>query len=220
MAQSACFKTNRRTLALAIEAGHVSWPTSRRSRSRLRHGDLFACTDSRIQLTVKCDGRIMPRAVDTNVILESHPHRFLAPPRAATALNCRGCFAKRSAQRRRPEQRIDANALRTSMAAVHRVRDRERAELAVRVPDIALDRGEASLWAHAVHREDSWLLCGPDTASLRFGIRLGFRDRLVSLERLLDNVGHRPNPPLRAAYTRKWHDRTLGHLVLAEHSQS
>ena len=164
-----------------------------------------------------------PVLVDTNVIVESHrigSWRALAGGNRVETVE--DCIAETQAgkQRRRPERRIDTNALRTSMAAVHRVRDRERAELAVRVPDIALGRGEASLWAHAVHREDSWQFCGPDTASLRFGIRLGFRDRLVSLERLLENVGHRPNPPLRAAYTRRWHDRTLGHLVLAEHSQS
>jgi len=146
-----------------------------------------------------------PVLVDTNVILESHrigSWRALAGGYRVETVE--DCFAETQAgkQRRRPEQRIDANALRTSMAAVHRVGDRERAELAVRVPDVALDRGEASLWAHAVHREDSWLLCGPDTASLRFGLRLGFRDRLVSLERLLDNVGQHPIPLLRPSYTR------------------
>ena len=41
-----------------------------------------------------------------------------------------------------------------------------------------------SLWAHARKRDDAWILCGPDRASLRCGVRLGFRERLVSLERL------------------------------------
>ena len=163
-----------------------------------------------------------PVLVDTNVILESHrtgSWRALAGGyRVETAEDC-VAETQAGKQRRRPERRIDGAELRKSLAAVHRVTDRERAELAVRVPDIALDKGEASLWAHAVHRDDSWILCGPDRASLRFGIRLGFRTRLVSLERLLDNVGHRPNPSLREAYTRRWHDRTLGLLVLAEHSQ-
>ena len=106
--------------------------------------------------------------------------------------------------------------MRASLTAIHAVTDRERAELAVRVSDIALDRGEASLWAHAVHRDDAWVLCGPDKASLRFGVRLGFRERLVSLERLLDDAGHRPNPALRGAYTRNWHDKTVGRMILAE----
>ncbi len=104
-------------------------------------------------------------------------------------------------QRRRPERQIDGLALRESLAAVHVVGDRKRAELAVRVFDIFPDRAEASLWAHVVDREDDRVLCGPDKANLRSGIRLEFRERLVSLERLLDDAGHWPNPVPRSAYT-------------------
>lgn len=162
-----------------------------------------------------------PVLVDTNLMLESHrtgSWRALAGGYHVETVEDCVAETQTGSQWRRPKLRIDRNGLRKSLAAVHRVADRERAELAVRVPDIALDRGESSLWAHAVRRDDSWVLCGPDAASLRFGIRLGFRDRLVSLERLLDHVGHRPNPSLRNAYTRRWHDRTLGRLVLAERS--
>ena len=42
--------------------------------------------------------------------------------------------------------------LKASLGAVHEVSDRERAELAVRIGGIALDRGEESLWAHALGR--------------------------------------------------------------------
>ena len=94
--------------------------------------------------------------------------------------------------------------------------DRERAELAVRISDLELDQGEASLWAHALNRNDDWILCGPDRASLRCGVRLGFRERLVSLEELLDDVGHPPNPVLYRQYTRRWHDTTVVQLVLDE----
>ena len=119
-------------------------------------------------------------------------------------------------QRRRPERRIDEALLRERLSGVHAVGDRERAELAIGAGGIALDRGEASLWAHALGRRDNWVLCGPDKASLRCGVRLGWRDRLVSLEGLLEDVGHRPGTALRDAYTRRWHERTLGELVLAE----
>ena len=78
---------------------------------------------------------------------------------------------------------------------------------------IALDRGEASLRAHALGRSDHWILCGPDKASLRCGVRLGRRDRLVSMESLLDELGHRPGTPLRQAYTQRWHERAVGELV-------
>ena len=88
--------------------------------------------------------------------------------------------------------------------------------LAIRAGEIALDRGEASLWAHALGRNDEWILCGPDKASLRCGVMLGLRERLVSMEGLLEEVGHRPGTALRKAYTRRWHERTLGELVLAQ----
>ena len=57
---------------------------------------------------------------------------------------------------------------------------------------------------------------GPNKASLRCGVRLGCRERLVSLEGLLDEVGYRPGTALREAYARRWHERALGELALAE----
>ena len=122
-------------------------------------------------------------------------------------------------QRRRKEEVIDVGELRDSLAAVHSVSVRERAELALREGSIALDEGEAALWAHALGRNDVWTLCGPDRASLRCGVRLGYRERLVSLEELLKRVGHRSSG-LRPAYTQKWHDRVVGQIRLEELSTS
>ncbi|MDE0534178.1 MAG: hypothetical protein OXI01_22415 [Albidovulum sp.] len=65
---------------------------------------------------------------------------------------------------------------------MRRVTGIERAELAIQVNGIALDKGMESLWAHAPGQMGAWFLCGPDSASLRTGIRLGLRDRLVPLE--------------------------------------
>ena len=162
-----------------------------------------------------------PVFVDTNVILESHRvgswRALTGDYRVETVEDC-VTETQTGFQRRRPERRIDAGELRASLAAVHSVEDRERAELAIRAHDIILDRGEASLWAHALHRDEAWVLCGPDKASLRFGVRMGFRERLVSLERLLDDVGYRPRPSLRTAYTGRWLRRTLDVLVVAERS--
>ena len=164
-----------------------------------------------------------PVLVDTNVILEAHrvgAWRALAGGyRLETVEDC-VTETQTGFQKRSPEQQIDEGKLRTSLNAVHVVGNRERAELAVRVHDIALDIGEASLWAHALNRDDAWVLCGPDKASLRFGVRVGLRDRLVSLEKLLDHVGYRPKPSLRTAYTRQWHERTLLEFVLAESSRA
>lgn len=160
-----------------------------------------------------------PVLVDTNVILEAH--RVGAWPalaggyRVETVEDC-VTETQTGFQKRRPEQQIDERRLRASLKAVHSVGNRERAELAVRACDIALDIGEASLWAHALDRDDAWVLCGPDKASLRCGVYLGFRERLVSLQQLLEEVGHRPKPSLRTAYTRQWHESTLLQMVLVE----
>ncbi len=160
-----------------------------------------------------------PVLVDTNVIIESHRvaawRALTGGYRVETVEEC-VAESQAGAQRRRPERQIDETALRGSLSGVHTVSDLERAEMALREQEIALDRGEESLWAHALSRNDAWVLCGPDRASLRCGIRLGFRERLVSLERLLSDTGHRPRNSLRLPYTGQWLRRTLGELLLAE----
>lgn len=159
--------------------------------------------------------------VDTNVILESYRigawRALTGGYRVETVEDC-VTETQTGFQRRRPEQQIDPIALRASLAAVHSVGDRDLAALAVMATDIALDTGERSLWAHALTRTDGWILCGPDKASLRFGVRLGHRDRLVALEQLLGEAGYRPTVPLKLPYTSKWLAQTLNQLVLAEGS--
>jgi hypothetical protein len=120
-------------------------------------------------------------------------------------------------QNRRPEQRIDRQALLAGLKAIHKVSDAERAAALIRDGEIAmLDEGEKALWAHLLARSDNWALCGPDKASLRIGIRANFRDRLISLNRLLDGAGFRPKTPLRCAYRQDWLSRTLVELAQRE----
>ncbi len=157
--------------------------------------------------------------VDANVIIEGY--------RTATWATLAGAFGietvedcvteTRTGYQNRPrEQWIEAAELRESLAEVHEVTDLERAELAVRVGGIALDRGEESLWAHALGRSGTWLLSGPDRASMRAGVRLGFRESLVSVEELLEAVGHRARKELKQAYTKKWMRNVLSEMVIAE----
>ena len=157
--------------------------------------------------------------VDTNVIIESHRtgawRALVGGHRVETVEDC-VTETQTGFQLRRQEQAIAVSELRASVAAVHAVDNRERAELAVRTQGIALDRGEESLWAHALGRDDGWLLCGPDKASLRCGVRLGFREQLISLEELLEGVGHRPRIALKQHYSKRWLNRALGEMVLAE----
>lgn len=157
--------------------------------------------------------------VDTNTIIESHRkgswQALAGGYRVETVEDC-VTETQTGFQRRRPEHSIVASELRVSLSAVHRVGDRERAELLVRIQGIALDVGEEALWAHALGRDDGWFLCGPDKASLRCGVRLGFRERLVSLEELLADVGHRPRSALEPNYTKKWLDGVLAEFFLEE----
>jgi hypothetical protein len=161
-----------------------------------------------------------PILVDTNVILECwRVGAWRALAGGYTVETVEDCVTETQTgfQRRRPEQRVDAASLRQSLAQVHEVTPAHLAAAIVRDEGISfLDVGERSLWTHALTRPDAWVLCGPDRASLRFGIRLGFRDHLVALERLLGDVGHRPREALRAAYTTRWLDTVVAELSLLE----
>ena len=156
---------------------------------------------------------------DTNVILEAHRTRswrtLTGGYRVETVEDCIA-ETQNGFQRRRPELQIDAAKLRGSLKTIHPFGDRERADLAIRISGIELDRGEASLWSHALTRTDAWVLCEPDKASLRCGVRLGYREQLVSLEGLLDDVGHRPGTALNKGHRKRWHLRAIGELVLLE----
>lgn len=155
--------------------------------------------------------------VDTNVIIEcwrTASWKALCGGYAVETVEMCEIEALTGMQRRRVEQRIDPAELRAALKAVHAVSDAERARLLV-ADDLArfLDAGELMLWAHAITRTDAWILCGPDKASLRIGLRLGFRDRLAPLEQLLDDVGFSPRVGLRHNYSRKWHEQALAQLT-------
>ena len=160
-----------------------------------------------------------PILVDTNTIIEAHRVESLEilvrNYRIETVEEC--MTETQTGYPNRPEeQQIDARALRSSLAAVHLVEDKEKAELALQIQGIHLDDGEEELWAHALSRNDAWFLCGPDTASIHAGVRLGFRERLITLESLFNGIGHNPRIPLRDAYTQRWLRRALNKLVLEE----
>lgn len=160
-----------------------------------------------------------PILVDTNAIIEAHRVRgWRALAGSYQVETVEDCVTETQTgfQNRPPEQQIDVQALRSSLGEIHPVGNLERATLALRIQGISLDLGEESLWAHALGRNDRWLFCGPDKASLRAGVRLGFRNQIISLESLFDGIGHKPRVPLKDAYTKKWLRKTLSQLVLEE----
>ena len=124
------------------------------------------------------NGTVRPGAVvlvDANVMIEAHRvGSWAALARAYGVETVENCVTETQTgyQRRTREQWIEVRDLKKSLGPVHEVSDRERAELAVRIGGIALDRREESLWAHALGRHGTWFLCGPDRASLRADVRL------------------------------------------------
>ncbi len=158
--------------------------------------------------------------MDTMVIVEAHRtgswKTLAARYRLETVEKCVE-ETQTGAQNRPREQWIDEAALRGALNAVYPVSDLEHAKAALSDTQHAmLDDGERALWSHALGRVDGWLLCGPDAASLRLGVRLGLRDRLVALEELLADVGFWPKTPLRRNYTRSWHAESLARLSVEE----
>lgn len=157
--------------------------------------------------------------VDTNVIIECHrTHTWNALSgsyRVQTTDACL-CETQTGFQNLRCEQYIDPDQLRESLDAVHTLTDREYVTLELQdavLPE--LDDGERSLWAHVATRaDDDWLFCGPDVASMRCGVVLGYHEHLAPLEELLVRVGSRPTPPLKRQYTSRWHRRRTTELVL------
>ena len=157
--------------------------------------------------------------VDANVVIEAYRTATWAALTGAYGIETvEDCVTEtQTGYRNRPRDRwINVAELRESLREVHEVTELERAELAVRLGAIALDRGEESLWAHALAREGMWFLSGPDRASLRAGVRLRFRERLVSMEELLETAGHRTRKNLKQAYTKSWMRHVMSDLVIDE----
>ena len=98
---------------------------------------------------------------------------------------------------------------------VHPVSEDERSALLTRIEGIALDPGELDLWAHALPRTGEWIFCGPDKASMRTAMRLGLRERVVSLEHLLRDAGSSVKG-LDREHSEKWLQATFSQLALDE----
>ena len=154
--------------------------------------------------------------VDTTLIIEAHNAGCLEAItsgfRMQTVEECVRETQDGSLSRA-PDARIDETRLRSSLDAVHAVTDRERAKV-VALGGPLLDEGERDLWAHALGREDAWVLSGPDRASMRFGYQANLRSRLVTLETMLRVVGHTPRTAIRDHYTDAWLEDVMTKCVL------
>ena len=161
-----------------------------------------------------------PVLVDTNTIIEAHrvsAWKALASGYPVETVEMVQIETHTGFQRRDPEQAIDQAALRASLQAIHPVTPAQEVALKLILMEleIDLDAGEFALWAHLLERQGDWCLCGPDRASMRFGVKSGRRDRMVSLEALLADAGMpKTRLPLRENHTKAWLDRVLAEYAM------
>lgn len=153
--------------------------------------------------------------VDTNVIIEGHLRSCWAALtggfRIQTVETCviEAMTGRHDWQQTKPTEA----ALRGSLDEIHTPSRTDIARVLIEGGAL-LDPGERDLWAHALTRSDSWILCGPDRTSMRFGVELKQRERLVSLGRLLKTIDHKPKVPLREHFEDAWLDEVVRKLIL------
>lgn len=159
--------------------------------------------------------RSTPILLDTTAILEAHEAdcwRALAGQyRFETVEQC-VIETQTGYQHRNPEVQIDEQVLRSQLHAVHRVTEAELAKVYVSKGGLGLHEGEQALWAHALGRDDFWILCGPDRASMKFGADNKCRDRLISLGELASRINLRVK--LQDHHTKPWLDGLLANHAL------
>lgn len=95
----------------------------------------------------------------------------------------------------------------------------DSAELLLRLRGATdMDPGEKHLLAAALKTNPPWCICSPDKALIRACQACQCLDRVISLEELVEAIGHAPHPPLREAYTRAWLSRFRTELLLEAES--
>lgn len=153
--------------------------------------------------------------VDTNVIIEGHlRHCWAALTGAYCVQTVDKCVIEAMTGRHEWQQTKPSEAdLRDTFDAVHEVSRNELAKVLVS-GGAMLDEGEQHLWAHALARQDAWIICGPDRASMRFGFEQQQRERLVSLSGLLKTINFTPKVALRPHFEQAWLDDVVRKLVL------
>ncbi|MBI4529877.1 MAG: hypothetical protein HY695_39260 [Deltaproteobacteria bacterium] len=156
--------------------------------------------------------------VDTNIIIEAIRtgcwSALTGYFRVETVEKCRE--EARSGRAYRPGYiTVRERDLRERLIA-HDVTDDELARLTLRdAKSSLLDPGERHLWAHALSRADPWLASTADAAAVHAAARLGWEERLVALEQLVESCAARSsvkklNKQFRSEQLSKW--RTLALL--------
>lgn len=111
------------------------------------------------------------------------------------------------------QEYVDERTLRGQFRHVHNPTELELAEVLLD-GGAGIHCGEQHLWAHALGREDAWVLCGPDRGSMRFGCHRNHGQRLIALGSLLDSLRHPSAGRLPHHYTQNWLEKVRRDFIL------
>jgi hypothetical protein len=157
--------------------------------------------------------------IDTNAIAAAHSVKAWAAIRSAfklvTAIVC-------TEEVTRPNRLGEVLVAKTAESVAQEldariVDDSMRFALFEKLGDsVALDAGERDLLALAIAQDKGvWCFCGPDKATLRALHYLGWADRMVSLEEMLQLVGVDVKG-LQSSLTKRWLEEKRTKLKLGD----
>lgn len=164
----------------------------------------------------------MPRTIqedyiDTNVVIESHRVSSWSALASGLSLATVDKVIEECAtggSRREGYAKIDIEQVKGHIQ-IYGVKEKELADLRLELAGrVNLDPGEEHLLAKAIAMAGSWRVCSPDSALVRACFILGYVDRVVSLESLLNQIGFRLTATLRRQYTEKWLSQKRTDLLL------
>ncbi len=156
-----------------------------------------------------------PVIIDTNVIIEAFKMNvwdaLAGAHRLETVEECvNEARTGKTSYDPKSRSRVDVSKVESSLDRIHSVNRRAILDSPHREDLLRLHDGERDLWAFILmSSEDAeifneeWKFCGPDEESVKFGMRHGFKDRIVSFEKLLEHAGV-SKINLQYNYTEKW----------------
>lgn len=67
-----------------------------------------------------------------------------------------------------------------------------------------IDDGEKDLFSYLYQKAGSWITSCSDIAAINIALSVGWKDKLIALDTLIQKTGENPNPKLKDHYYDKW----------------
>lgn len=139
--------------------------------------------------------------IDTNIILEAYRTGcWSALATRYSLVTVESCVVETQTgfQNRTPQQQIDQGELVERLAHVEVISKATRLTATIETPALGnLDLGELDLMIYAANCTGQWSMATADRAAVKFACSAGWGDRMVSLDRLVHQIGSKPVPALR-----------------------